>query len=164
MKPYNSFCVDTLHIGHWSSNPSSMAGLTGTEQKNGFKSFLTHHGLSFQAFDQLYKGAFSPRVHIPFPSQIYRGRVRSLRCQREDQPDTADVIEIEADLGMGTFVLEASRDVFFVFGHWMGKADLRYVLDRGNVYSSFRVAHHDLHALISFLTEESKFLRVLKRL
>lgn len=130
VKPYNSFCVDTLTIGFsssWSANESEMS----LEQRSVMKSFLTHHGLDFPKFEQLIKGVFSPRVHIPFPSQVYRGRILSLKSSPGQDPDLADVIEIEADLGMGVFVIEALRDVCFIFGHWMGKADLRYVLERG---------------------------------
>ena len=42
----------------------------------------------------------------------------------------ANVMTVEADIG-NLFLLEAPRDRIYVHGHWMGKADLKYVFEDG---------------------------------
>ena len=61
-------------------------------------------------------------------------RTSSSEREGEDNGGAADTIVLEADLGMGedkALRVEAPREQVFVYGHWMGKADLRYVLQEG---------------------------------
>ena len=50
----------------------------------------------------------------------------------------ADLIYIEADLGV-PFKLMAARENFFVYGNWMGNADLAYLLENGEILTRFTI-------------------------
>ena len=81
------------------------------------------------AFRYLLRGKFPSRPFIPLLGQTLRGRVRGL----SNDPDNGSAVKmtIEAlDVGEPLLV-EASRQELFVFGHHMGKADLRYILADG---------------------------------
>ncbi len=131
MKPYNSFCVESLVAG--SESPPS-----DPQQQYSMDTFLHSHGLDAIAFQKLAKGLFVQRPYIPLPSQIYRGRVSELKTKKSGESGKeeylADEIVIEADLGAvgdAPIKVVAARENIFVYGHWMGKADLAYILQEG---------------------------------
>ena len=99
-----------------------------------FKKYLYDHGLDQLALANLARGTFPTRNFIPFPGQAYRGRVKKLTSV--DVAEEANWMTIEADIGQ-LFLLEAPRENIYVHGHWMGKADLRYVFDNGKFCCMF---------------------------
>ena len=134
MKPYNSFCVENLHVGFLGTSGAapSVANLS-VEEKFQMKTYLQLHGLDLSAFDALVKGKFPSRPFLPLTSQIYKGKVTALK---EDGVESgAKMVQIQCPtlaFGEGSSgALEAPRERVFVYGHWMGKADLRYVLEEG---------------------------------
>ncbi len=54
MKPYNSFCVETLHVGS-ASTPASR------DEQFKLENYLHSHGLDMVAFQYLIKGTFPSR-------------------------------------------------------------------------------------------------------
>lgn len=129
VKPYNSYCADKLWIGqdvksHGYDQEGQMA----------LQKYLFDHGLDRPAFDGLIRGIFPTRPFIPLGGQKFRGRIKGLKS---DLPDgSSNKVVIEADVGDLLFV-EADRTNVYVFGHWMGKADLQYVLDHDEVHFEF---------------------------
>ena len=93
-----------------------------------FQKFLFDHGLDQTSFQSLLKGSFPERPFIPLDGQIYKGKIKGLKSDESGHAVTAI---IEAEVGELLF-LEAPRETIFVYGHWMGKADLRYLLTDGN--------------------------------
>ena len=124
VKAYNSYCLERLWIGPKDVKTSDLddAG------QQGFKKYLYDHGLDVPAFENLVRGVFPARNFIPLPGQMLRGKIKRLSSDLPD--DSANIVTIEADVGQ-LFLIEASRQNVYVHGHWMGKADLRYVFDNG---------------------------------
>jgi hypothetical protein len=84
----------------------------------------------------LLRGKFPSRPFIPLTGQTFRGRLRGLS---NDVDGSAVKMTIEAiDVGEPLLV-EAGRQDLFVFGHHMGKADLRYLLADGKSFFFFSV-------------------------
>ncbi len=54
VKPYNSFCVETLHVGS-ASTPASR------DEQFKLENYLHSHGLDMVAFQYLIKGTFPSR-------------------------------------------------------------------------------------------------------
>ena len=88
--------------------------------------FLFDHGLDKSGLEQLLKGQSLSRPFIPLEGQMYKGKIKGLKSDEEGR---ATVAVIEADVGELLFI-EAPRETIFVYGHWMGKADLRYLFDQ----------------------------------
>ena len=124
VKAYNSYCLDRLWIGEKDRKVDDYS----LDEKQVFKKYLFDHGLDLPAFESLVNGDFPKRNFIPLAGQPYHGRVKQLICEAED--GSANKMVIEADVGQ-LFLLEAPREVIYVLGHWMGKADLRYVFENG---------------------------------
>ena len=118
VKPYNSYCLDKLWIGtDIKNNPNDQDG------KMLLQKYLFDHGLDKPAFENLLKGLCPSRPFIPLEGQTYKGRIKGFKGQT-----LAEKIVVEANIGEVLF-FEASREDVFVYGHWMGKADLRYIFD-----------------------------------
>ena len=135
VKSYNSYLVEKLWIG----SPD-----VSRPEKDGvfFRKFLFDRGMDEMAFRYLLRGKFPSRPFIPLLGQTLRGRVRGL----SNDPDNGSAVKmtIEAlDVGEPLLV-EASRQELFVFGHHMGKADLRYILADGKSQLYFFGAAHKL--------------------
>jgi len=137
VKPYNSFCVDKLFVGPEPTQGASSADLPSTEQP-ALASYLQYHALDYQVLSELGRGRYQARPHIPLASQTYRGKVKEVKSSSGCKTG-ADVLLIEAD-GLeegpegqqeGKVVLEADRSMVYVYGNWMGRADLNYVLKDG---------------------------------
>ena len=110
-----------LQIGQDSkNNPNNQ------EFKMQLQKYLFDHGLDTQSFECLLKGQAPSRSFIPLKGQPYKGHVKGFKGK-----GLAEKIVVEADVGE-TLFFEASRENIYVFGHWMGKADLRYVFDVGD--------------------------------
>ena len=58
-----------------------------------------------------------------------KGKVKQLKSENEKDGST-NYLVVEADVGDILF-LEAYRESIYIHGHWMGKADLNYVLEEG---------------------------------
>lgn len=127
VKPYNSFLLDKLWIGQdIKTNPND------TEGRMRFQKHLFDHGIDKEGFEQLLKGSLPDRPFIPLKGQIYKGKVKGLKSDSDGFATTA---VIEADIGELLF-LEAPRESIFIYGHWMGKADLAYILDEGKRFQN----------------------------
>ena len=110
-----------LQIGQDSkNNPNNQ------EFKMQLQKYLFDHGLDTQSFECLLKGQAPSRSFIPLKGQPYKGHVKGFKGK-----GLAEKIVVEADVGE-TLFFEAFRENIYVFGHWMGKADLRYVFDVGD--------------------------------
>ena len=130
MKPYNNFCVDNLHVGVYRAPSAPSTGLTSftVEEKFQMKTFLQLHGLDFAAFDALVQGRFPRRPFIPLTSQVLKGKVVAVRTEAGGSSS----VKIKCSSLLDA--LDAPSERVFVFGHWMGKADLRYVLEEGGTF------------------------------
>ena len=122
VKTYNSYIIDKLWIGSdVKNNPQN------TDGRMQLQKFLFDHGLDKTSLEQLLKGICPVRPFIPLEGQIYKGKIKGLKSDDEGHAITA---VIEANVGELLF-MEAPRESIFVYGHCMGKADLRYLFDKG---------------------------------
>ena len=102
LKAYNSYCVERVWLG---------------EEEAGLASWLEDRNLSLAGLES------QARLHLPLLGQQFSGQVEELL---EDQTDArAGLTRLRIRSQAGT-VVEAGRDCLFVFGHWMGRADLAY--------------------------------------
>jgi len=133
VKPYNSYCLERLWVG----SKDKVGDLDERGQQE-FKKYLFEHGLDRTAFESLcLRGDFPQRTFIPLPGQIYKGKVKKLTSEEELSGDgSVNLVTIEADIGQ-LFLIEALRENVYVHGHWMGKADLRYVFENEEVLFEF---------------------------
>ena len=69
---------------------------------------------------------------------MLKGRVKALKSDGSVTDGSANRVIIEADIGDLLFV-EATRDSVYIYGQWMGKADLRYVLNIGKKVTKFKL-------------------------
>ena len=120
LKPYNSYCVDTLFIGYMGDAPEA-------EQKEIQMQWLTDRYMTMTGFDFLVKGQLVPRQHLPLIGQELEGEVISLV---EDETGVATAVRIKSKCGQE---IVADRSCVYVYCHWMGQADLAYCLQGGNI-------------------------------
>lgn len=119
VKSYNSYIIDKLWIGSdVKNNPQNSDGRMQLQK------FLFDHGLDKTGLEQFLKGVFPVRPFIPLEGQVYKGKIKGLKSDDEGNAITA---VIEANVGELLF-MEAPRERIFAYGHYMGKADLRYLL------------------------------------
>ena len=122
VKSYNSFLLDRLWIGSdLKTNPSD------TDGRMQMQKYLFDHGLERSNFEQMLRGVNPTRPFIPLIGQMYKGSIKGLK---PDDEGPATTVVIEADVGELLF-LEVPRENIFVYGHWMGKADLSYIFEKG---------------------------------
>ena len=122
VKNYNSYIIDKLWIGSdVKNNPQN------TDGRMQLQKFLFDHGLDKPSLEQFLKGVFPARPFIPLEGQMYKGKIKGLKSDDEGNAITA---VIEANVGELLF-MEAPRERIFAYGHYMGKADLRYLLVEG---------------------------------
>ena len=134
VKDYNSYILDKLWIGtDIKNNP------TDQDAKMQLNKYLFDHGLEMSSFQNLMKGQAPSRPFIPLQGQVYKGQIKGFKGQ-----SLAEKIVVEANVGEILF-FEASREDVYVYGHWMGKADLKYVFDE-NDEVSFEI--HPVYAKI----------------
>jgi hypothetical protein len=132
VKPYNSFCVDSLFVGFEES--SSISGIA-PEQEEYMRAYLGHHGLDNATFTQLSRGKYPTRKFVPLPGQAYKGRIVELK-QSSATASGADVALVEAHVGLAEpMIVQLERNRFSVYGHWMTKADLRHIVANGMWHS-----------------------------
>ena len=110
MKTYNSYCVETVRVGG---------------EETGLTSWLEARNISMAGFDSLVRGHHQPRLHIPLMSQEFTGQVEEVL---EDVEGAVTKLRIRSQTGC---VVEADRNCLFVFGQWMGRADLAYCMMSG---------------------------------
>ena len=110
LKAYNSYCVDTVWVGG---------------QEPGLSRWLEDRNISLAGFESLMRGQSQPRLHLPLLGQEYAGQVEDLL---EDQTGAVTKLKIRSQTGS---VVVADRKSLFVFGHWMGRADLAYTMMSG---------------------------------
>ena len=89
------------------------------------------HGLDVPAFHALSRGQYASRPFLPMGGEVLRGKVKALKSDGSVKDGSSNRLIIEADVGDLLFI-EATRQSVYIHGHWMGKADLRYVLETGN--------------------------------
>ena len=130
VKPYNSYCVESLYVGFEGSS-ARRDGIT-PQQNDYMRAYLSHHGLDDTTFTQLVQGKFPTRKFLPLPGQLFRGIVKEVKRSRGS--DGADIAVIEAHIGLlEPLIVEVPRSRFSVYGHWMTKADLRYLIENGKL-------------------------------
>ena len=123
VKSYNSYIIDKLWIGSdIKSNPKDSDG------RMQFQKYLFDHGLDRTRFETILKGSAPQRPFIALQGQAYKGVIRGFKS---DELGHATIAVLEADIGEFLF-MEAPREAIFVHGHWMGKADLKYLLAQGD--------------------------------
>lgn len=131
MKPYNSYCVDSLYVG-FENSAARRDGITA-QQDDYMRAYLNHHGLDDTTFTQLAQGKFPARKFLPLPGQLFRGKVKELKRTRGSED--ADIALLEAQVGLQEpLMVEVPRSRFSVYGHWMTKADLRYLIENGQLH------------------------------
>ena len=94
-----------------------------------FQKYLFDHGLDVPSFNSLIRGQHQNRQFLPSGGQILRGRVKQLKSENV-KDNSMNYLVVEADVG-DTLFIEAYRESIYIHGHWMGKADLNYVLEVG---------------------------------
>jgi len=125
LKAYNSYCVEKLWLGFTKGN--NKEGSLDQTQRTVMKQVLDDKGISGSGFDQLVKGQYQPRTFIPLASQEVAGQIVSLH---EDQSGVAASVTIRSSCGT---VVTADRSSIYVFGQWMGRADLAYCMQNEHV-------------------------------
>ena len=105
LKTYNSYCVETVWVGG---------------EERGLTSWLENRNISLAGFESLVRGHHQPRLHIPLLSQEFTGQVEDVL---EDEEGAVTKLRIRSKSG---WVVEADRSCLFIFGQWMGRADLAY--------------------------------------
>jgi len=80
----------------------------------------------------MVKGQYQPRLFLPIASQEVAGQIISLQ---EDTTGVATSVTIRSSCGS---VVTADRTSIYVFGQWMGRADLAYCMQNEHVlYTMF---------------------------
>ena len=110
LKAYNSYCVETVWVGG---------------EERGLTRWLEDKNVSLAGFESLVRGHSQPRLHIPLLTQQYSGQVVDLL---EDHTGAVTRLKIRSQCGLEVL---ADRKCLFVFGHWMGRADLAYCMMSG---------------------------------
>ena len=126
LKSYNSYCVETVWVGG---------------EERGLTRWLEDRSVSLAGFESLVRGQSQPRLHIPLVTQQYSGQVEDLL---EDHTGAVTKLKIRSPSGL---VVLADRKSLFVFGHWMGRADLAYCMMSGE----FDIKHRILYCSIVLL-------------
>lgn len=90
------------------------------------------HGLDPLSFNALTRGQFPSRNFLPLGGQVLQGKVKCLKSDGNAKDHSSNRFVIEADVGDQLFI-DATRESVYIHGHWMGKADLSYVLEVGDV-------------------------------
>ena len=99
------------------------------EEVQAFQKYLFDHGLDVPSFNSLIRGQYQNRHFLPSGGQILRGKVKQLKSDNV-KDGSMNYLVVEADVG-DTLFIEAYRESIYIHGHWMGKADLDYVLEVG---------------------------------
>ena len=121
LKAYNSYCVDTVWLG---------------EEEPGLSRWLEDRNISLAGFESLLRGQSQPRLHLPLVGQQeYSGQVE-VGDLLQDQTGAVTQIKIRSESGS---VVVADRKCLFVFGHWMGRADLAYIMMSGEFDIKHRI-------------------------
>lgn len=145
VKPYNSFCVDALWMGFKAPNPDK--DQHAVEQEH-FANYLMEQLMDFSFFTSVARGRTVPRPYLPFPAQTFRGKIQKLN-NVAGQGITS--VEVDVDVGDDApLKVEILREDFYIYGHWLGKADLGYLLDKEEVsleYSPALLHHNDVSSL-----------------
>jgi len=128
LKPYNSYCVEKLWIGFTKGN--NKEGSLDQSQRAAMKQFLDEKRMTGSGFDQMVKGQYQPRIFLPLARQEVAGQIVGLQ---EDQAGVAASITIRSSCGA---VVTADRASLYVFGQWMGRADLAYCMHNEHVMYS----------------------------
>jgi len=130
LKPYNSYCVEKLWLGFTKGN--NKEGSLDQTQRTVMRQVLDRKGITGPGFDQLMKGQYQPRLFLPLASQEVAGQIVSLQ---EDNTGVATSVTIRSTCGS---VVTADRTSIYVFGQWMGRADLAYCMQNEHVlYTMF---------------------------
>ena len=127
VKTYNSYCVEKLWVGTRGKRPEEF----DLDEVQALKKYLFDHGLDVPAFHALTRGQCASRPFLPLGGEVLRGKVKALKSDGSVKDGSSNRLIIEADVGDLLFI-EATRQSVYIHGHWMGKADLRYVLETGN--------------------------------
>ena len=114
LKPYNSYCVDSLEV---------CEARDGT--RISLQAWLEDKKITSSEFEQLLKGHTRPRRHLPLISQIVEGQVTSVV---EDDQGLVTGVRLLTQCGRE---VTADRSLIYVYSHWMGEADLSYCLASG---------------------------------
>eukprot|EP00092_Neocalanus_flemingeri_P024580 GFUD01026659.1.p1 GENE.GFUD01026659.1~~GFUD01026659.1.p1 ORF type:complete len:1744 (+),score=379.20 GFUD01026659.1:118-5349(+) len=128
LKPYNSYCVEKLWLGFTKGN--NKEGSLDQTQRAAMKQVLDGKAVTGPGFDQLVKGQYQPRIFLPLARQEVAGQIVSLQ---EDQSGVAASLTIRSSCGA---VVTADRSSLYVFGQWMGRADLAYCMRNEHVLYS----------------------------
>ena len=126
VKNYNSYCVERLWVGPRGRRIEEL----GPEEVQTLQKYVFDHGLDIPSFNSLIRGQYQSRPYLPLGGQVLSGRVKCLKSDGNVNDGSACRLIIEADVGALLFI-EATRKCVYIHGHWMGKADLRYVLEEG---------------------------------
>ena len=141
LKPYNSYCVEKLWLGFTKGN--NKEGSLDVAQRTVMRQVLDSKGMTGPGFDQLVNGQYQPRLFLPIASQEVAGQIVSLQ---EDSTGVATryivvvvsylyliyctLLSVTIRSSCGS-VVTADRASIYVFGQWMGRADLAYCMHNG---------------------------------
>jgi len=155
VKTYNSFCVEKLWVG----NRGRRIEEFGPDEVQALQKYLFDHGLDVPSFNSLIRSQYQSRYFLPLGGQILRGKVKRLMYDSNAKECSVNRITIEADVGDLLFI-EATRESVYIHGHWMGKADLSYVLEVGDLvrfefHPVFEKNHRDLAGGVPDLPQAS---------
>jgi hypothetical protein len=128
VKSYNSYCVEKLWVGSRGKRIEEF----GPDEVQSLQKYLMDHGLDVPSFNALIRGHYHTRHFLPMGGQILNGKIKCLKFDVNVKESFANRLVIEADVG-DTLLIEASRESVYIHGHWMGKADLSYVLEVGKL-------------------------------
>ena len=115
-----------------------------------FQKYLFDHGLDVPSFNSLIRGQHQNRQFLPSGGQILRGRVKQLKSENV-KDNSMNYLVVEADVG-DTLFIEAYRESIYIHGHWMGKADLNYVLEVGKYQNKTAQTKNTIYSSYCVLT------------
>ena len=123
LKPYNSYCVDSLWLG--CARGHGRDGALDPPQREAALRWLEDRELGWAGWEAVVRGQHQPRRFLPLIGQQLVGRVTSLV---ETEAGLVTGLRIATECGRSVV---ADRARLYVYGHWMGRADLAYCMAGG---------------------------------
>lgn len=116
-----------------------------------FANYLMEQLMDFSFFTSVARGRTVPRPYLPFPAQTFRGKIQKLN-NVAGQGITS--VEVDVDVGDDApLKVEILREDFYIYGHWLGKADLGYLLDKGRQVLDV-TERHEANPIFLAISEE----------
>ena len=125
LKPYNSYCVEKLWLGFLKGEGRD--GVPDAAQHLLHHQWLQDKALAKEDFDMVVKGQSPGRLFLPLASHPVGGQVVEVR----EEGGLGVALSIRTTCGR---LVTVDRAALYVFGRWMGRADISYCMHDEVVY------------------------------